>query len=81
MGSISQCNAKYNEISYFLYYYTVYSIVIALSVAHYLCEAMVTFSAQLDYSLINPLHTFPKGLIFSCFRTAGMNSAENLNMK
>lgn len=32
MGSISQCNAKYNEISYFLYYYTVYSIVIALSV-------------------------------------------------
>lgn len=62
MGNISQCNAKYNEISYFLYYF-VYCIVITLSVACYLCEMMVMFNTQLDYSLINPLHTLPMGLM------------------
>lgn len=39
------------------------SLVIVLSTAHYLCEALVTFNAQLDCNVINPLHTLLKGFI------------------
>lgn len=62
MGNASQCTVKYDEISHFMAHF-IYSLVIALSMAQYLCGAMVTFGAQLDYNVINPLHRLLKGLI------------------
>lgn len=62
MGNSSQCTVKYDEISHFIAHF-IYSLVIALSMAQHLCGAIVTFSARLDYNVINPLHTLLKGLI------------------
>lgn len=66
MGNASQCTVKYDEISHFMAHF-IYSLVIALSTAQYLRGAMVTFSAQIDYNVINPLHTLLKGLIIHIF--------------
>ena len=62
MGNASQYTVKYDEISHFMACF-IYSLVIALSMAQYLYGAVVTFSAQLDYNVMNPLHTLLKGLI------------------
>lgn len=62
MGNASQCTVKYDEISYFMAHF-IYSLVIVLSIAQYLCGAMLRFGAQLDYNVINPLHMLLKGFI------------------
>lgn len=62
MGNASQCTVKYDEIFHLMAHF-INVVVIALLMAQYLCEAMVTFSAQLDYNVIDPLHTLLKGLI------------------
>lgn len=62
MENTSQCTVKYDEISHFMAQ-CIYSLVIALSMAQYLYGAMVTFSAQLNYSVINPLCVLLKGLV------------------
>lgn len=66
MGNASQCSVKYDEISYFMADF-IYSLVIALSMVQYLCGAMLTFSAQLDYNMFNPLHMLLKGFIIRIF--------------
>lgn len=62
MGNASQCTVKYDEISHLMAHF-INILVIALLMAQCLCEAVVTFSAQLDYNVIDPLHTLLKGLI------------------
>lgn len=62
MGSASQCTVKYDEISHLMAHF-INILVIALLMAQCLCEAMMTFSAQLDCNVIDPLHTLRKGLI------------------
>lgn len=62
MGDASQCTVKYDEISHLMAHF-INILVIALLMAQCLCEAMVTFSAQLDYNVIDPLHSLLKGLI------------------
>lgn len=62
MGNASQCTVKYDEISHLIAHF-INILVIALLMTQCLCEPMVTFSAQLGYSMIDPLHTLLKGLI------------------
>lgn len=66
MENASQCTVKYDEIFHFMAHF-IYSLVIALSMAQYLCGAMVTFSAQLDYNMSIPLQMLLKGLIIHIF--------------